>query len=58
MVEPLSKVKSYKERTAPVVLIVMDGVGFGKFEVGDAVKAANTPNLDWMMKNLLQILIS
>jgi len=30
----------------PVVLIVMDGIGVGRSEFGDAVKAANTPTLD------------
>ena len=51
MVDALSKISSYKERTAPVVLVVMDGVGFGKHEQGDVVKLANTPNLDWLMAN-------
>ena len=30
----------------PVLLIVMDGVGFSKTGLGDAVTLANTPNLD------------
>jgi len=30
----------------PVVLVVMDGVGIGKYVEGDAVKSALTPNLD------------
>ncbi len=29
-----------------VLLIVMDGVGFSKTGIGDAVTAANTPTLD------------
>lgn len=33
----------------PVVLVVMDGVGIGDGGPGDAVKLANTPNLDDMM---------
>ena len=34
-----------------VVLVVMDGVGFSKTGLGDAVTAANTPVLDDMLKN-------
>ena len=30
----------------PVVLVIMDGVGKGDGGPGDAVKLANTPNLD------------
>ena len=33
----------------PVVLVVMDGVGLGDGGPGDAVKAANTPNLDRLL---------
>jgi len=32
----------------PVVLVIMDGVGIGKGDIGDAVKKANTPTLDWL----------
>lgn len=35
----------------PVVLLIMDGVGIGKYSEGDAVKAAFTPNLDWLADN-------
>lgn len=35
--------------TKPVVLVVMDGVGIGNGGPGDAVKMANTPNLDEML---------
>jgi len=34
----------------PVVLIVMDGVGFSKTGLGDAVTLANTPTLDKLFK--------
>ncbi len=34
----------------PVVLIVMDGVGFSKTGLGDAVTMANTPTLDRLLK--------
>ncbi len=51
MVNALEKASNYKERTAPVVLLILDGVGFGKHETGDVVKCSNTPNLDWMIAN-------
>lgn len=35
----------------PVLLVVMDGVGFSKTGLGDAVTEANTPTLDWLMAN-------
>jgi len=35
----------------PVLLVVMDGVGFSKTGLGDAVSLANTPTLDYMLKN-------
>ena len=34
----------------PVLLIVMDGVGFSKTGLGDAVSLANTPTLDKLLK--------
>ncbi|MFT3951089.1 MAG: 2,3-bisphosphoglycerate-independent phosphoglycerate mutase [Oscillospiraceae bacterium] len=34
----------------PVVLVVMDGVGFSSTGIGDAVTAANTPVLDMLLK--------
>lgn len=34
----------------PIVLIVMDGVGFSKTGLGDAVTLANTPTLDKLFK--------
>ena len=35
----------------PVLLVVMDGVGYSKTGLGDAVTEANTPTLDWLLKN-------
>ena len=35
----------------PIILVVMDGVGFSKTGIGDAVTLANTPTLDYMLKN-------
>jgi len=45
MVEKLEK-NGKITRKGPVVLVIMDGVGFGKYEDGDAVKQAKTQNLD------------
>lgn len=45
MVDPL--VKNGKiNRKGPVMLVIMDGVGFGKYKDGDAVATAMTKNLD------------
>ena len=38
-------------RKGPVVLIIMDGVGIGKYTEGDAVKNAHTETLNWFLKN-------
>lgn len=32
----------------PVVLVIMDGVGIGRYREGDAVRSALTPTLDWL----------
>ena len=47
MLEKLSKARWFKGRKGPVVLVIMDGVGYGKYIEGDAVAAAFTPHLDW-----------
>ena len=38
-------------RRGSVVLVIMDGVGKGKYEAGDAVKAAHLETLNWFLKN-------
>jgi 2,3-bisphosphoglycerate-independent phosphoglycerate mutase len=51
MVEAL-KTNSFRgRRKGPVVLCIMDGVGFGRYEDGDAVKTAHTEYLDNALKN-------
>ncbi|MBR4519121.1 MAG: hypothetical protein IKO65_08995, partial [Victivallales bacterium] len=50
-VEALKKASWFKGRKGPVLLVIMDGVGFGKYADGDAVAAATKPNLDWLMAN-------
>ncbi|MDR1909753.1 MAG: hypothetical protein LBQ35_07565, partial [Spirochaetaceae bacterium] len=38
-VEPLKKNPAWKGRKGPVVLVIMDGVGYGAYTEGDAVAA-------------------
>lgn len=45
------KKTSFQGPKGPVVLVIMDGVGIGKYEEGDAVRTALTPNLDWLKAN-------
>ncbi len=42
---------SSRPTKGPLTLIVMDGVGIGKENAGNAVYSARTPNLDALMKN-------
>jgi 2,3-bisphosphoglycerate-independent phosphoglycerate mutase len=49
MVEALKK-NGKITRKGPVVLVIMDGVGFGKYKEGDGVAAALTGNLNKMYK--------
>lgn len=50
--EQLKKSK-FKGPAGPVILAIMDGVGIGKYEEGDAVRSALKPHLDWLEKNAL-----
>jgi 2,3-bisphosphoglycerate-independent phosphoglycerate mutase len=49
MVDALKK-NGKISRKGPVVLVIMDGVGFGKYKDGDGVAAALTNNLNKMYK--------
>ncbi len=51
MLEKLPKAQWFKGRKGPLVLVIMDGVGYGKYAAGDAVAAANTPTLDCLHAN-------
>ena len=42
----LKKLENFEPRKGPVLLVVMDGVGYGKKDESDGVYLANTPNLD------------
>ena len=46
----LKKNPNWKGRRGPVVLVIMDGVGYGKYEDGDAVKASRMKWLDTLTK--------
>ena len=50
MVEALKK-NGKISRKGPVVLVIMDGVGFGKYKDGDAVACAMTKSLDGLYKD-------
>jgi 2,3-bisphosphoglycerate-independent phosphoglycerate mutase len=46
MVEALKKDPAWKGRRGPVLLVIMDGVGYGKYKEGDAVADSKMYNLD------------
>jgi len=47
----LTKSTAFAGSQGPVVLVIMDGVGIGRYEEGDFVLSAKTPNLDWLLQN-------
>ena len=47
----LSPLPAWSAPEGPVVLVIMDGVGIGKYAEGDFVKSASMPNLDWLRQN-------
>lgn len=46
MLEALAKNDKFKGRPGPLTLMILDGVGFGKYQEGDAFLNAYTPTLD------------
>ena len=50
MLEALTRNEKFTPRRGPVLLAILDGVGFGKYADGDAVLLSNTPVLDGLMK--------
>jgi 2,3-bisphosphoglycerate-independent phosphoglycerate mutase len=50
-VEPLKRLKNFNGPKGPVVLVIMDGIGIGKYEEGDMVRKATTPTLNWLSQN-------
>ena len=49
MTNKLIRNPKFAGRRGPVVLVILDGVGFGKYAEGDAVKDASKPELDHLM---------
>lgn len=47
----LHKHPTFQKRPGPVLLCIMDGVGYGKYPEGDAVASASKPTLDWLHAN-------
>ncbi len=47
----LDKSDKFKGRKGPLLLIIMDGIGLGRQDEGDAVYKADTPVLDNLMKS-------
>ena len=47
----LKKSTDFAGSQGPVVLVIMDGVGIGKYAEGDFVLSSRTPNLDWLKQN-------
>jgi len=47
----LAPLPTFAPRPGPVLLIVMDGIGLGPGDEGDAVALARTPVLDWLLAN-------
>lgn len=45
MTEPLKQNPKMNKRRGPVLLVIMDGVGYGKYADGDAVAHSKMPNL-------------
>ncbi len=48
MVDALKRNPRFTGRPGPLVLAIMDGVGYGAYLEGDAVAAAFTPTFDWL----------
>ncbi|MBU0936291.1 MAG: 2,3-bisphosphoglycerate-independent phosphoglycerate mutase [Spirochaetes bacterium] len=46
MTESLKKNPAWQPRRGPLLLVIMDGIGYGTYKEGDAVTAALTPALD------------
>jgi len=49
----LQKNQKFNKKQGPLVLIIMDGIGIGKNNEGNAKYLARTPNLDYLTKNCL-----
>lgn len=52
MLNPLKVNPNFQRRRGPVVLCILDGLGFGKYKDGDAFLNAYKPTLDKMLESL------
>lgn len=50
MLKKLNKNSKKRNNRKPVILVIMDGVGIGKYKEGDGFANSYTPNLDKLMK--------
>ncbi|ADN01448.1 2,3-bisphosphoglycerate-independent phosphoglycerate mutase [Spirochaeta thermophila] len=50
-VDPLKKNPAFTPRRGPLVLLILDGVGFSRYEEGDAFRRALTPHFDWLWEH-------
>lgn len=50
----LNKLEKFCGSNGPLLLVIMDGVGFGRKDESDAVHLAKTPNLDRLLESKLQ----
>ncbi len=57
MVDALTKRKNFTRRKGPVVLVIMDGVGVGAYEEGDAVREARMPTFRRLQENFPHTLL-
>jgi 2,3-bisphosphoglycerate-independent phosphoglycerate mutase len=51
----LNKLENFHGRIGPLLLVIMDGVGYGREDESDAVFLANTPTLDKLLQSPLII---
>ena len=52
MLPALEKNEKFTGRKGPVVLMILDGVGYGEYKDGDAVLQSSTPTLDALKRDL------
>ena len=50
----LNKLEKFSGSKGPLLLVIMDGVGYGRMDESDAVHLANTPTLDKLLESPLK----
>jgi len=51
--QELKKNPTFEGPEGPLVLVIMDGVGIGRYPESDFVKIAHTPHLDWLREHAI-----